>query len=85
MDSFHGITENSVREMRARAHTPVRQEGQVSGVRHGGGPWAVKWISYLEDGWTVEHPVEPHKIPVIEEMVRAPVRSQRSEPIKYGV
>jgi len=29
--------------------------------------WAVKWISYLEDGWTVEHPVECPRMPVIEE------------------
>ncbi|MCW4048101.1 MAG: hypothetical protein NWE89_00040 [Candidatus Bathyarchaeota archaeon] len=28
--------------------------------------WAGKWISYLEDGWTVEHPVDLPEIPVIE-------------------
>ena len=29
--------------------------------------WAVKWISYMEDIWTVEHPIETLKIPFINE------------------
>lgn len=28
---------------------------------------AVRWISYVEKGWTVEHPIERPEIPVIEE------------------
>jgi hypothetical protein len=29
--------------------------------------WAENWISYLEDGWIVEHPIEMPKIPIIKE------------------